>query len=768
MDKKTVGIVNNGIDLTQHMYNSEKTSDTSSLSESVSREIFWGLISDYINERLPQSYKAEDFERIYYSSLVAEYSPNHISICDIDTLEVIYLNTTARNIHEISEWSQLGDKKCYQLFYGLEERCDFCQYGREISEDNYANREALLVNSSRRYSITDNFFSHNGRNLVMQIGVDNTDLQNERNALDEQLVLQRAMFDCIKTLSENDDLQHALNSLLRIVCEYYDANRGYICEYHSNHTLINNTYEWCRDGVSSEIGNLQNVPAEACANWDEMFNRKGAFSISKLTSEYDESDPAYQILLDQEIESLMTTPLMDNDSIYGFLGVDDPKKNVGDFTLLSSVGHFVMNDIQKRQMGAEIKQKSYEDSLTGVYNRNKYMQDLQNLEAEQPRSLGVAYVDLNGLKGANDIYGHDFGDSLLIQLAKLISCVFEGHVYRVGGDEFVVLVPNVSKEEFTFRCEQLHQLIHNSSQLKAAIGTAWEDQSLNVHRLVKQADSVMYANKQIYYESVSDTRYNYTYSLSRNVVEDIQAGMYHVYLQPQFNLSTGRLYGAEALIRRIEEDGRVLAPDVFLPLLESNGIIRHIDFFVLETVCSLLNELDAKGHKLDKIAVNFSRVTLQEYDVTSEILAICKRYNIDASRITVEITETSSIFKNRDLAELIGLLKGAGFSVSLDDYGSEYSNISTLSNVGFDEIKLDRSIVSELQYNEKARTIVTHTVAMIRDLKVFKLVAEGIETSFELDMLKEFGCDYGQGYLFSRPIPVESFLQTYFPDSPDN
>ena len=508
---------------------------------------------------------------------------------------------------------------------------------------------------------------------------------------------------------------------------------------------------------------MQNVPAEAAADWFVKFREAGAFSINRLSTEHDKSSPDYRILQAQGIESLMATPLLEGNEFRGFLGVDDPRKNVGRFELLTSIAHFVLNDIQKRRMGDEIERRSFEDVLTGLANRNMYMHALEGMEAEGLSSLGVAYVDVNGLKPANDMYGHAFGDSLLIQLAGMITSIFHSHVYRVGGDEFVALAPDMSKDEFVFKVDQLRRLVSDSKQVTASVGAAWDDGRPNIQQLIKQADQVMYANKQRYYESTGIKEYNYHSGLRKNLLEDIEDGRYHVYLQPKIDLNTEKLFGAEALIRRIEEDGRVVFPDSFLPLLETSGIIRHIDFFVLETVCKLMKTLQEKGTPLQSVSVNFSRVTLQEYNITPEILAICNSHGIDPGCITIEVTETASPFKNSDLVELITQMKQAGFCISLDDYGSEYSNITTLSSVGFDEIKLDRSIVSELPSNDKARTIVAHTIQMIKDLKVFKLVAEGIETQFELDMLKQYGCDYGQGYYFSRPVPIESFLENYFP-----
>ncbi|NLZ45587.1 MAG: bifunctional diguanylate cyclase/phosphodiesterase, partial [Clostridiales bacterium] len=458
--------------------------------------------------------------------------------------------------------------------------------------------------------------------------------------------------------------------------------------------------------------------------------------------------------------------LMENGVCNGFIGVDNPINFLDDFQLLSSVGYFTVSHIQKRRLIDNLEKLSYIDDLTQLFNRNKYIEDITELEKNIPESLGVVFLDLNGLKIANDKFGHDYGDVILKKVAKLLMRIFKKNhnIYRIGGDEFIIFSPNISKKSFYTLTERLRTSVGEGKDISASIGTTWGNNDYNVCDLIKHADDLMYANKQSFYHSAKFGDYNYSSLISKNLIKDIENGKYVVYLQPKIDLATDTLCGAEALIRGIGKDGKLIPPNSFIPVLESNGLIRHIDFFVFETACKLLNDFDKTSTDLKSISVNFSRVTLLEHGIVNSLVEICKRCHVSPSNIIIEVTESTTHLQVEELISLVYKIKDAGFNVSLDDYGTKYSNMIVLSNVGFDEIKLDRSMIRELTFNSKTKTIIEYTIKMLKELKKCNVVAEGIETPEELDLVKTYGCDLGQGFHFSRPISIEDFTKKYITD----
>lgn len=240
--------------------------------------------------------------------------------------------------------------------------------------------------------------------------------------------------------------------------------------------------------------------------------------------------------------------------------------------------------------------------------------------------------------------------------------------------------------------------------------------------------------------------------LNKKVTDD----RFKVYYQPQVELKTNHIIGAEALIRKIDNNGRVILPNEFIPYYEAKGMIRDIDLFVLETVCKDIKRWEASGLQ-PRISVNFSRATLMEADIVKKIIEVCKIYDVDPSVITIEVTESLEKMNGEELHILIAELSKAGFETSLDDFGSKYSNLSILTEMYFDEIKLDKSLTAGIENNRKNQIVVKNISNMCRELGEMRLLAEGIETEEQKERLYYYQYEYGQGFYFYRPMTQEIF-----------
>ncbi|MBS7007405.1 sensor domain-containing phosphodiesterase [Anaerostipes sp.] len=692
--------------------------------------------------------------------VILDSTDNIIYVSDIDTYEVLYINGAGKKRYQIN-----GDdykrQKCYELLQGKKKPCEFCTNEKILWEGScrWIRHNKYL---DRYFAIADYLIELTpGYHVRMEIATDITEKERQKKRLGSKIKQDETLLLCIKTLNDTLDLDCAINRLLELIADYYGGDRTYIFEIDHDQKTANNTYEWCDKNITSEIDQLQGVPLSALENWLSQFKKCGSFSISSLDQEMNQESEAYGILRRQGIKSLMAAPLYERGKLSGFIGVDDPKRNRENPDLLKSVTYFIANDLEKRRMVARLEYLSYVDILTGLWNRNKYMEEVFDIEHHGCRNIGVAYVDLNGLKIANNRYGHEYGDKLIIRTAEILESIFGKQIYRIGGDEFVVLCRNISRKEFQDKELMLRKKVKEHREISASIGTTWEEEITNINELINHADELMYANKQKYYEFSVYGGYNHDSAVAEQVLKDIRQDRYQVFLQPKVYLHTGELSGAEALIRRVDSSGELIFPDRFIPLYEAEGVIRHIDFYALECVCRLIRQMHDEGHDIGKISVNFSRVTLLEYDIVNRILAVCKKYDVDAGQICIEVTESVSKLKTTELVVLAQKIKDAGFYLSLDDYGAKYSNITLLSNIKFDEVKLDKSIISEIMTNERARAIVRSTIYMCRGFGNTKTTAEGIETEEQMEFLREFQCDCGQGYYFSRPVDTETFIKEY-------
>ena len=267
------------------------------------------------------------------------------------------------------------------------------------------------------------------------------------------------------------------------------------------------------------------------------------------------------------------------------------------------------------------------------------------------------------------------------------------------------------------------------------------------------------AQKQAYYHQVLQAGQGRSCDgYAVEVLREVEEGRFTVYYQPQVDLKTGKVVGAEALVRKMGEDGSIVPPAKFIPFYELGGVIRYVDLFVLSSACATLQDLRERGLDL-RISVNFSRITLLEPGIVEEIRNICAAYQVPPAAIVIEVTESIGKMDADQLHRLIERLKEVGFSISLDDFGSEYSNLAILASMDFDEIKMDRSLVSSLEENRKSRLVIETSLQLCHAMEGTASLAEGIETEGQLELLKSYQCDFGQGYYFSRPLPEEQFEQ---------
>lgn len=694
-----------------------------------------------------------------YEQLIIKYLENIVYVADPVSFELLYINEKGKEVLHL-EGNEYQGKKCYKLLQGRSSPCEFCTNSK-LKEETFYNWTHFNELFQRHFMMNDTLIEvEPGKLARLEIAVDITENEKRARELEQRLTMEETLLKCAETLSANNDQFTAINELLNIVAVYYGGNRAYIFEINYDENTITNTYEWCAEGISEELSNLQKLPISAIDNWLAQFNKCGEFYLTSVNDTLDKESDEYRILAAQEIESLIAAPLIENNQIIGFIGVDDPNANVENLYLLKSVTYYIINDIQKRKMVGKLEYLSYVDLLTDVYNRNRYIRDLDSLKMYAPASMGVIYLDINGLKLLNDNYGHRYGDYIIKKAAKLICGVFDA-VYRIGGDEFVVLCIDIDEQQFKEKVELLRQRLAKEGDINASIGSTWEKGKVNLDLLINHADDLMYAEKQCYYSQGLDHAYSRRSSAAEQIITDIKNKQFIIFLQPKICLKTGELEGAEALIRRQREDGSLMSPDQFVPNYESAGIIRFIDFFTLEAVCKTLRKWAKRGTKSVKISVNLSRVTLLEPDVVDSIARILKIYEVDPKQICIEITESVSKLKPRELHEIAEKFFAYGFSISLDDYGSQYSNMSILSDVVFNELKLDKSFIDRIVESERARMLVSHTIDLCKGFKNTLTVAEGIENEEQLKILKEYGCDTGQGFYFSRPLSITEFETIY-------
>lgn len=328
--------------------------------------------------------------------------------------------------------------------------------------------------------------------------------ERTKEQIRQRLEIATMLNSCVGKLNSDTDIDVGINNLLATVNGYFQADRTYVFEIDPDRDVLINTFESiCGQEVSAQMDNLQEVPVSVIKVWMQNFRQGRPYYMSDL--EQERGQPSYEMLKAQQVWRLLAVPLMKGGAMVGFLGVDNPRAHYDDATLLASIQFFVTNSLDRKKQQAYLEKLSYRDMLTGLYNRNRYIERLEAYKQVQDQQIGAIYIDLNGLKKVNDEQGHRAGDELIVRAAGTIAGIFAEDAYRVGGDEFVVILLDVSREEFARKSEQLRRQMQENS-VDASIGEVWQASTENLEDLLRLADENMYREKKRYYSQADAAR----------------------------------------------------------------------------------------------------------------------------------------------------------------------------------------------------------------------------------------------------------------------
>ncbi len=435
---------------------------------------------------------------------IPEESGSLIFVADTKECALLYMNKEMKAKLGMSpeDESYIG-KPCNEVLQEIEHSCENCRScggcdTKRFTTALYHNKEHDECFQIRWKSV-----ELEGKTLYLEIGDEVTEQIKKHEDTLHQLNRERVLIRCARTLELKLDVKDALNRLFEIIGNYYKAGRTYLFEFDSEAQTTSNTYEWVAEGVSAEIDNLQNVPMEAALPFLDMFAERGMFYITDLDADLSEDSSTYQILEAQGIHSLLAVPVIKDGVVTGFLGVDDPADNIADFDLLTSVLYFIQNDLEKRRVMEQLERFSYEDTLTGVYNRNRYNEVRKAMKKKAPDKLGIIYMDLNGLKQVNDTLGHDHGDKLIKKIAKIIKKVVGKDIYRIGGDEFVAICSGIEEKELNEKELQIRKYA-DEEEISVSVGISWRDENVHIKEQLHEADQRMYEEKKKFYMQNKD------------------------------------------------------------------------------------------------------------------------------------------------------------------------------------------------------------------------------------------------------------------------
>ena len=438
----------------------------------------------------------------------------------------------------------------------------------------------------------------------------------------------------------------------------------------------------------------------------------------------------------------------------------------------------LQSEIEQRERAqAHLNQLAYYDALTNLPNREGFNIALREALADvhgTEERLALLFIDVDRLKNVNDGLGHGAGDVLLQQIAARLQSVLRthDHISRFGGDEFVVIVreigPTADAERVATRLLQSLSApidvgptqIYSSASVGVAL---YPDDATSMEALLKHADTAMYqakeqgGNRYLFYHAQQTARVVERLTLDTRLRQALERDELLLHYQPVVELESGRVVGAEALLRWDDPERGLVMPSAFIHAAEDTGLIVAIGEWVLETSCAQLYEWQRKG-RADHLtlAVNVSTRQLEERHLVESVERALARSGLDPECLELEITENVMLIVTDEVRACLASLRSMGVRLSLDDFGTGYSSLSYLKQLPFHALKIDRSFVSRVPGHAADTQIVSAILALARGLDL-QCVAEGIETQEQYDFLRERGCEFGQGFLMSPPQTADDF-----------
>ncbi len=678
---------------------------------------------------------------------------------DVETYELYYINQALKNAFGFTSDDDYKGKLCYKVLQHKDEPCEFCNNSKLVEGEKIIWEIQNPV-AGGRFSLVDTLVNCEGRKVRVELAFDISKHHEEVESLSQKLSIEATLVRCVQTLMENSEIDEAITSLLAIVGEFYSSESAFLYEIDYIEKTAYNTYTWFNPNFPIPYETNEKIPLEEVQFILDAFETQGEISISSVEEEIEKNSLFYQLLKRQNVHSLMIVPIYTNNKVVGFIGVDNLIRKEKVFSLLHSVAVFAHDDLVKRRLKDQLEYLSYTDSLTGVENRNKFNMMIDEVEANPPKTLGIVYIDVNGLKKINEHYGHHYGDYILKTIASEVSLHLPENIYRIAGDVFIALCPNAKQDEFNATIAKLRKAGAENKEYSFSVGSEWQSKKIDVLRGITNSDEIMYTEKQNYYKTIVNNEVPHRTNAVEIVLYELRQGYFSLYLQPKVELTSGKIVEAEALVRKRNERGELVRPDKFIPIYEHDGTINHVDFFILEQVCILLQKLIRVGKEL-KISINFSRVTFMQYDLVEKVIEIASKYNIPHELLQIEITESIDKMDLEFFSKKLLAIQEAGFGISLDDFGACYSNLVMLLVNHFSEIKIDKSLIDNITTSAENRVVIKHLIEMVHQIGAATCIVEGIETEEQREILIEYGCPHGQGYLFYRPLAQDDFIKEY-------
>lgn len=703
--------------------------------------------------------------------LTLETADDFLYISDPDTYEIYYVSTP--DISLISpEWSTYTGRKCYELMYQRTSPCPFCT-SHLLSYDQYHIWIYHNESVNKDFVLKDKFITWHGKKARMEVVSVFSSQEQLKKLLLQSIDNQNVLLSCMSRMKNDMDVKSLIKDIIEKIGNYFDAEWGYLYCRGDMACLVH----WSRH---PDFFYPENPIPDSWmqSEWSELFT-DNAKIIIRNTEELKEMCPdIYASMKSQGIRSSLSVPIYANEKLKGLFVINNFSKNIKECAFLTGLAAYISSLIQQENLWKSKYQLQYYDRLTGARNLEGYRREVQRILWENPgRKYALSYCDIKNFKYINDVFGFNVGNELLCYWAELSSrrCR-EGEVFcRVSDDNFSFFYwyEDIGQLEERFRgvveaLASFEPLASKNYTVELACGKYLLEQNdpislnemLNRANIAKKTVKNLPGSRYATFDKEIRERVAQEVMMEAEMHKGIENEEFQLWLQPKVDIqSAGKTsFSAEALVRWYR-DGKLYAmPGDFIPLFERDGLIIELDYYMLEKACAVINRLKICFPSLKIcIAVNMSRLTLLQRDCVERCRSIKDAYHIEDNEIELEFTENIVVNNLDRFKKLLSKLKAAGFRCAMDDFGTGHSSLNVLHGLSLDVLKLDRMFFMDADDLERSWVIVRNVIRMAKELHM-QVVAEGIEEARQVELLKAYGCEFIQGYIFSKPLPEEAYM----------
>lgn len=680
---------------------------------------------------------------------------DYILAVDEESRRIVFVNKAIRNssVMTASQINEFISKPFEDGFIDLFLRKK--EQGNRVSvfsgKDHPDNIVAKLL-GEKKLIIKLNHKDYNGYRLLKMIDLSD---ESKLNAVMRRIINYRSFMqnfiDAINDTTEG----LGYRNYLRLLREFYNADCVAVIY---NGESAWDTIEEIHIPSAKIMAKVVNesVSRGAITDFLALFNDAGRVFISDIQSIEGEYRDLFKRMADVRIWSTSAALLNKGEQCFGAIVVMNPRANSGSLDLIEMIGISISNSLFYEKARAEYEYRLNFDQVTGLRKRETFNNLGESYVEYDCSFMGVFASDIIRLSDINDKFGYMAGNARLRMVADVIRGVFTGYdIYRYEQDEIVVFCKDIDKKSFMGLVRIVRESL-DDLDVSVSTGFSWTDKP----DIARQLSEV-----RLMYDIEKDAKLKSLDSIMRNkvfkdVVSEIEKGSFMVYYQPKVDSRTGITVGAETLIRFFDEAHGVVGPIHFIEILEENRCSHLIDLFVLDEVCKAQKLRCISDRRVVPVSVNFSKNTLEYADLLDQVKEIMNRYDLPEGLVQIEITESVGDMDIVLINNIAQSLISMGFRLSMDDFGTKYSNLEMLFKFPFSIAKIDRSLVKNLESNEKSRIMLKHLISMIMELGI-ECVAEGAENEEQVRRLQQFGCNIIQGYFYSKPVTLDVFTSEF-------